>query len=54
MVKHKDKQRQNAFGGTTWGTLCGRMNRASTDGMNIAQTDAEVTCKFCLSRMGAQ
>lgn len=32
-------------------TLCGRMNRRSRDGMNIADTDAEVTCKHCLKRM---
>lgn len=52
MILHKDRQRQNAFGGTTWTTLCGRTNRASLDGMNIADTDAEVTCKFCLKKMG--
>ena len=51
MVLHKDKQRRNVFGGTTWTTLCGRTNRQSADGMNIADTDAEVTCKFCLKKM---
>lgn len=51
MKLHKDRQRRNAFGGTTYTTLCGRMNRQSSDGMNIADTDAEVTCKFCLKLM---
>lgn len=51
MVQHKDKQRRNAFGGMTFTTLCGRMNAASADGMNIADTDEQVTCKFCLRLM---
>ena len=51
MVLHKDKQRKNAFGGTTFTTLCGRTNRQSRDGMNIANSDKEVTCKFCLKKM---
>lgn len=51
MVQHKGRQRQNAFGGTTFTTLCNRMNRRSVNGMNIANSDAEVTCKFCLSMM---
>lgn len=34
-------------------TLCGRMNVACSDGMNIAETDDEVTCRFCLKQMGA-
>ncbi len=29
-------------------TVCGRTNKASRDGMNIADSAAEVTCKFCL------
>lgn len=37
MKLHKDKQRRNAFGGVTYTTLCGRMNRRSQDGMNIAE-----------------
>lgn len=32
-------------------TLCGRMNRANPDGMNIAANDATVTCRFCLKQM---
>lgn len=54
MVQHKDKQRQNAFGGITFTTLCNRMNAGSRDGMNIAETDDKVTCKFCLRLMPAQ
>lgn len=50
MVQHKDRQivRPNR---TIFTTLCGRMNKQSIDGMNIAATDEEVTCKFCLARM---
>lgn len=54
MRLHKDKQRPNRFGGTTYTTLCGRMNRRSTEGMNIADTDDQVTCKFCLKIMDAR
>lgn len=38
-----------------WGTdstktssLCGRLNNASTDGMNVTDVLEDVTCKFCL------
>jgi len=51
MVQHKDRQYKNRFGGMTYTTLCGRMNAACNDGMNVANTDDEVTCKFCLRRM---
>lgn len=53
MKLHKDKQVNLGNGATRFTTLCGRMNRRSMDGMNIADTDAEVTCKFCLTKMGA-
>lgn len=33
-------------------TLCGRMNARCADGMNIADHDDDVTCKFCLALMG--
>ena len=51
------KGRQVVIGGnvairTT--TLCGRLDRRSTDGMNLANTDAEVTCTFCLAKMAVQ
>lgn len=53
MKQHKDKvvviRALNAVRTTT---LCGRMNKQSHDGMNIADTDEEVTCKFCLKLMG--
>ena len=52
MVLHASRQRANRFGGETYTTVCGRMNKASNDGMNIANSDAEVTCKFCLRVMG--
>jgi hypothetical protein len=50
MVLHKDRQIVGRYG-TKWTTLCGRMNKRNSDGMNIADTDAEVTCKFCLAKM---
>jgi len=37
---------------TRFTTVCGRMNAASRDGMNIAETETEVTCKFCLRVLG--
>lgn len=33
---------------TRYTTLCGRMDAKSRDGMNIAGSAAEVTCKLCL------
>ena len=53
MKQHKSDNRPNRYGGTNYRTLCGRTNRASTDGMNVAETDDAVTCKFCLTRMRA-
>lgn len=50
MVLHKDRQVIRAAS-TRFTTLCGRMNAASVDGMNVADTDAGVTCKFCLRQM---
>lgn len=54
MKLHKERNRPNQWGGTNYGTLCGRTNRANSDGMNVAETDAEVTCKFCLKLMEAR
>lgn len=56
MVLHKDKQVNLGNGAIRFTTLCNRMNKRCSDGMNIADADAEVTCKFCLARMdrGAQ
>jgi hypothetical protein len=51
MKQHKSNMKENRFGGWSNRTLCGRSNRASSDGMNVAATDAEVTCKFCLKLM---
>jgi hypothetical protein len=53
MKQHKDKQVQRQ-GYVKVTTLCGRLNAGSRDGMNIANTDAEVTCKFCLKLMAAK
>lgn len=53
MVLHKRDNRPNAYGGTNYRTLCGRTNARCDDGMNVAETDDAVTCKFCLRRMAA-
>ena len=47
-VLHKSWVKANAFGGTTYTTQCNRVSGRGADGMNIADSDAEVTCKFCL------
>jgi hypothetical protein len=49
MVVHMLKVRKGPFGDecTLRGSLCGRLNSASTDGMNVSDNPAEVTCKFC-------
>lgn len=43
--------------GKTWtriGTLCGRSNRQSRDGMNCTPERAHVTCKHCLRILSRQ
>ena len=54
MILHKEANRQNQWGGTSYRTLCGRTNRQSLDGMNIADTASGVTCKICLALMAAR
>lgn len=51
MKLHKSDNRPNKYGGTNYRTLCGRTNGRSLDGMNVADTDEEVTCAFCLKIM---
>lgn len=51
MKLHKEDNIENRWGGTTYRTLCRRTNARCSDGMNIADDDAGVTCKFCLKRM---
>ena len=52
MKLHKENNRYDRATDTwRYRTLCGRTNRQCTDGMNIADSDAAVTCKFCLSIM---
>jgi hypothetical protein len=46
VVMHQSRVR-NLANRTITSTLCGR-NRTTGDGMNIAETQAQVTCKFCL------
>jgi hypothetical protein len=46
-ILHKSWIKANAFGGTTFTTQCRRVSNRGHDGMNIADADAEVTCKFC-------
>lgn len=48
MKLHKSVTRNDRFGGITTTTLCGRMNKACDDRMNIADDDVGVTCRFCL------
>lgn len=51
-VLHKSWVKKNAFGGITTTSQCNRnTTRGSGDGMNIADTDEQVTCKFCLKIM---
>ena len=47
MVLHASRMVTRGFA-TRYTTLCGRTNAKSRDGMNIADTVAGVTCKFCL------
>ena len=35
------------------GSLCGRLNKASTDGMNVTHDRSQVTCGFCLRALAA-
>jgi hypothetical protein len=48
---HLSKVRPNAFGGTTYTTLCNRMSGKVEVGMNCTTEVEEVTCKFCLRLM---
>lgn len=52
MKLHKALNKPNRWGGINYRTLCGRTNRQCNDGMNVAASDQEVTCKFCLKFMG--
>lgn len=54
MKTHMYVTRRNAFGGTTTSSLCGRLNAASADGMNITGDRKQVTCGFCLKLMRAE
>lgn len=52
MKMHKANNRYDRSNDTMrYRTLCGRTNRNCSDGMNVADTDEGVTCKFCLARM---
>lgn len=51
MKLHREDNRPNQYGGTNYRTLCRRTNRSCDDGMNVADSDDEVTCKFCLNIM---
>jgi hypothetical protein len=44
-VLHKQLYKRNAFGGETNTTLCRRVRNEQD--YNVADSDAEVTCKFC-------
>lgn len=51
MKLHKGKRVKIGTDAYRLTTLCGRMNASFNDGMNIAETDKQVTCKFCLKEM---
>ena len=52
MKVHKARHSVNAFTGARRTTsLCGRLNNACDDGMNITEIDAEVTCGFCVKKL---
>jgi hypothetical protein len=51
MKMHKSNNLPNRYGGTNYRTLCNRSNRGCSDGLNVAETDEQVTCKFCLVLM---
>ena len=50
-VLHAHKEYRGALGGTVNTTLCGRMSLGN-EGMNKADTLAEITCKLCKRRLG--
>jgi hypothetical protein len=50
-VLHKQLYRPGFGGGVVNTTLCRRVSNAQND-TNVANTDAEVTCKFCLPLIG--
>lgn len=52
-VLHKSWIKANAFGGTTYTTQCNRNTTRGGDGMNVADRDEDVTCKFCRQIMNA-
>lgn len=48
-VLHKQVYRAGAFGSTLNTTLCGRLHKGQD--YNVADSDQQVTCKFCLQRL---
>lgn len=53
MKTHMVRVRERRDGSTHTSSLCGRLNRACSDGMNVTDVAANVTCKFCKARMAA-
>ena len=49
MKLHKYRVTKGPWGSIMTSPLCGRSSLKSDDGANVADTEAEVTCKFCLS-----
>lgn len=45
-VLHRHIWKPSFGGGTVNTTLCGRVDNSTSD-YNVAETDADVTCKFC-------
>lgn len=50
-IWHLSWMRPNAFGGTTTGTWCNRMQGGYSGGMNCTTEAAQVTCKFCQKKI---
>jgi hypothetical protein len=54
MKIHRQVTRPAPFsGGMLTTSMCGRLNAASKDGMNLTTNPGEVTCAFCLQKMAA-
>jgi hypothetical protein len=51
MKVHMLRVRPGPFGGELRTSLCGRHNRACSDGMNVTDVAGDVTCLFCKARL---
>lgn len=51
---HMSKVRPNAFGGTTYTTLCNRLSGQVAVGFNATENPDDVTCLFCRRFMAVE